>query len=231
MTEEKLRDLTRVLNYQFQDLSLLRAALTHRSKGGFNNNERLEFLGDAILNFTIADILYRRFSKAREGDLTRMRALLVRGETLASIARDFSLGNYLQLGIGEKKSGGHARDSILSDALEAIIGAIYLDSNLEIVKQSILAWFEFRIENLTTKMPSKDPKTELQEYCQARKLTLPKYEVVGTKGGAHEPIFKVICTVPMLAEPVTGEANSRRKAEQMAAEAILKAIYLKCNSS
>lgn len=223
MLEEKLRQLSRTLGYSFKKLDLLQAALTHRSRGGAHN-ERLEYLGDSLLNFTIAAELYQRFPKVREGDLTRMRAFLVRGETLAYIARDLYLGDYLNLGVGEQKSGGHMRDSILADAVEAIIGAIYLDAGVEVARSRILAWYSARLDALVIKGPQKDAKTRLQEYCQARRLPLPHYQVIKIEGDAHEPIFKIQCVVISLNEPNWGVANNRRKAEQAAAEAALKAL-------
>jgi ribonuclease-3 len=223
MLEEKLQQLSRKLGYSFKSKELLQAALTHRSKGGAHN-ERLEYLGDSLLNFTIAAELFQRFPKVREGDLTRMRAFLVRGETLAYVARDLSLGDYLNLGIGEQKSGGHMRDSILADAVEAIIGAIYLDSGVEAARSRILDWYLSRLDALVLKGPQKDAKTRLQEYCQARRLPLPHYQVMMIEGDAHEPIFKIQCVVVTLSEPYWGVANNRRKAEQAAAEAALKVL-------
>jgi len=223
MRAENIHRLSSAIGYFFKDVALLQSALTHRSMGGAHN-ERLEYLGDSILNFTIAAELYKRFLKAHEGDLSRMRAFLVRGETLAHIARDLSLGEYIQLGIGEKKSGGHMRDSILSDALEAIIGAIYLDASVDIAQTCILKWYQHRFDQLSLEGPKKDPKTRLQEYCQARQLPLPQYQVIAIEGDAHEPIFKVQSTIAGLHEPKWGIASSRRKAEQAVAEAILKVL-------
>lgn len=223
MIDEKFLPLQRQLGHHFSNPSLLIAALTHRSRGGAHN-ERLEFLGDALLNFTMASELYQRFPKAREGDLTRMRALLVRGETLSEIARSLKLGDYLNLGVGEKKSGGHARDSILADALEACVGAIYLDGGLEVCKQCILSWFLDRLEALNLKAPQKDAKTRLQEYLQARRLPLPVYKVLSMEGDPHEPIFKMECHISIFEESFVGLANTRRKAEQAAAEAALQAL-------
>jgi ribonuclease-3 len=221
--DEKFLPLVRKLGYTFTNPDLLYSALTHRSRGAAHN-ERLEFLGDSLLSFTMASELYQRFPKAREGDLTRMRALLVRGETLAEIARDLKLGDYLNLGVGEKKSGGHARDSILADALEACVGAIYLDGGLDVCKQCILTWFLDRLESLRLKTPQKDAKTRLQEYLQARRLPLPVYKILSMEGDPHEPVFKIQCNVSILEEPLIGLANTRRKAEQAAAEAALQAL-------
>ena len=222
--EEKTQQLARALNHPFKDIKLLRAAVTHRSTGG-TNNERLEFLGDSILNFVVAAELYNRFPKAREGELTRLRALLVRGETVAEIARDLSIGEYLSLGAGELKSGGFQRESILSDALEAIIGAIFLDANLEVCRDRVLDWYEARLNALVPGSGSvKDAKTRLQEYMQARHLPLPEYQVLHIKGDAHNPLFEVQCVVSILEVPMLGMAASRRKAEQNAAEEVLKVL-------
>lgn len=221
--EEKGQRLARALGHVFSDIKLLRAAMTHRSTG-VTNNERLEFLGDSVLNFVIAAELYNRFPKAREGDLTRLRALLVRGETVAQVARDLKIGDYLSLGAGELKSGGHQRESILADAMEAIIGALYLDSNMEVCQDRILDWYETRLDALIPEASQKDAKTRLQEYLQAKHLPLPEYGVTEVMGTPHNPTFRVHCTSALLKEPVIGVANSRRKAEQMAAEAALKAI-------
>jgi len=223
MIDEKLQQLTRQLGYSFNNPDLLRAALTHRSRGGVHN-ERLEFLGDAILSFSIASELYQRFPKAREGDLTRMRAMLVRGETLAEIALDLLVGDSLNLGLGERKTGGHRRGSILADALEAIIGAIYLDAGVEECRKCVLNWYQTRLEALKLTTPQKDAKTRLQEYLQARRLPLPEYEVMKIEGDPHDPVFRVACRVTKLPNPVEGVASNRRRAEQAAAEAALLAL-------
>jgi ribonuclease-3 len=220
---EKTEQLAKKLHYVFSDIKLLRAAMTHRSSGA-TNNERLEFLGDSILNFVIAAELYARFSRAREGDLTRLRALLVRGETVAEVAREFGIGEYLSLGIGERKSGGHQRESILADALEAIIGAIYLDSNLEVCRACILGWYESRLNALVPGVSQKDAKTRLQEYMQARHLALPEYHVLNMGGDAHNPMFEVECRFALLQGPFIGIASTRRKAEQNAADLALEAL-------
>ncbi len=220
---EKVERLTQKLNYAFRDITLLRAAMTHRSSG-VTNNERLEFLGDSILNFVVAAELYARFPKAREGDLTRLRALLVRGETVAEVAREFGIGEYLSLGISERKSGGNQRESILADALEAIIGAIYLDSDLEVCRQCILRWYESRFNALVPGASQKDAKTRLQEYVQARHVPLPEYHMRKMSGDAHNPVFEIECTFSLLEGPFIGVASTRRKAEQNAADAALKAL-------
>lgn len=221
--EEKARKLEKVLKHKFGDINLLRAAITHRSSGE-THNERLEFLGDSVLNFVIAAELYKRFPKAREGDLTRLRAMLVKGETVALVAKDLGVGEYLSLGVGEKKSGGHQRASILADALEAIIGAIFLDAGIHICQERILSWYDNRLNSLALDATQKDPKTRLQEYMQANHLPLPDYQIVEVIGDPHNPSFHVQCKIILLEEPVMGIANSRRKAEQNAAESILKAL-------
>ncbi len=222
--EEKAEGLARTLDYSFSEPTLLQAAITHRSIGKLNN-ERLEFLGDSIVNFVIAAELYKRFPKAREGDLTRMRALLVKGETMASVARELGVGEYLHLGIGEKRSGGYQRDSILADAMEAILGAIYLDSNMETCEKHVLSWYAKRLDHLAPGgLTQKDAKTRLQEYMQAKHLSLPDYQVIKIKGSPHNPEFEVHCRVPLFDEPAFGIGTTRRQAEQNAADVILKAL-------
>lgn len=217
---KSIPDLTRRLGYSFNDPTYCELALTHRSCGK-NNNERLEFLGDSIVNFVIADDLYQRFPKAREGQLSRLRASMVKGETLAEIARELKLGDYLRLGPGELKSGGFRRDSILADGVEALIGAIYLDSNLEVVRGFILGWFEERLSNLDIDEALKDSKTRLQEYLQSRRLPLPDYELVNVEGEAHAQTFYITCRIQPLDQPTEGVGNSRRQAEQEAAKQAL----------
>lgn len=212
--------LSQRLGYQFNDLSLAELALTHRSCGG-QNNERLEFLGDSIVNMVIAEALFIKFPEAKEGKLSRLRARMVKGVTLAEVARDFQLGDFLRLGSGEMKSGGFRRESILADTVEAIIGAIYLDSDMATVKACILAWYQERLDQLTLDDPMKDPKTRLQEHLQANKQPLPKYEVTSIDGDAHEQVFNVLCRVKDLAKPVEGSGSSRRIAEQQAAQQVL----------
>lgn len=215
-----LDKLSQRLGYQFKDESLVHLALTHRSKSG-SNNERLEFLGDSILNFVIAEELYRRFDQAKEGKLSRLRAKIVKGTTLAEIAREKQLGDFLLLGSGELKSGGFRRESILADVVEALIGAIYLDSGMDVVQKHILDWFASRLDLLTLSDPIKDPKTRLQEYQQANKLSLPKYEVIKVTGATNEQLFTVACSVPECSEVVSAMGSSRRAAEQQAATELL----------
>ncbi len=220
MKEPNLSLLCQALNYQFSDLALLRTALTHRSADS-QNNERLEFLGDALLSLIIAEDLFQRFPYAREGELTRMRSGLVKGDTLADIARQLKLGGLLTLGGGELKSGGWRRSSILADAVEAIIGATYLDGGSKACKALILHLFDSRLQALSLKTVQKDPKTLLQEYLQARRQSLPEYCVLNVSGEAHEQYFEVECRVADLIPPTEGNGNSRRYAEQMAASKAL----------
>ena len=215
--------LEKQLGYQFNDAELINLALTHRSANG-KHNERLEFLGDSILSFVIADDLYHRFPKINEGDMSRMRATLVRGHTLAELGREFVLGDYLKLGPGELKSGGFRRDSILADAVEAIIGAIYLDSDIEVVRGIILSWYKSRLEAIKPGVSQKDPKTRLQEFLQGRRKPLPAYTVTNIKGEAHNQEFTISCEVAGLGKPVIGKGTSRRKAEQAAAELALEQL-------
>lgn len=218
-----LDSLYRKLQYTFSDQQLLIDALTHRSRHSVNN-ERLEFLGDSILGFVIAAELYQRFPKAQEGELSRCRSALVRGETLANLAKELDLGEYLLLGPGELKSGGFRRGSTLADALEAIIGAIFLDRGYDATRKFILICFGKRLEEISIDESLKDPKTQLQEYLQSHKLPLPEYTIVTTEGSMHEQIFQVKCRVTNLSEPTYGEGTSRRKAEQAAAKQALNLI-------
>lgn len=216
--------LLRKLDYRFRDISLLLAALTHRSAGDANN-ERLEFLGDAILGVVIAEALYTRYPAASEGELSRLRASLVRKQTLAELARDLELGDFLRLGSGELKSGGFRRDSILADALEAIFGAVYQDSGFAACRSLILALYTERLENLPDDAAAlKDPKTQLQEYLQGRGLELPTYTVLSVYGEAHAQTFQVECCVSSLEQCMRGTGSSRRRAEQQAAQKMLQAL-------
>jgi ribonuclease-3 len=218
-------ELARRLGHQFSDPSLFELALTHRSCGK-RNNERLEFLGDSILNFVIAEALYAKFPSAREGQMSRLRARLVKGETLSEIARELEIGDYLRLGSGELKSGGFRRDSILADAVEAIIGAIYLDSDLDCARGFILSWYEKRLQALDLNETLKDSKTRLQEFLQSRREALPKYELLSVEGEAHAQTFHIRCEVGLLKEATEGVGNSRRQAEQEAAKAALVALNI-----
>ena len=218
-----LQQLSKQLDYQFNDIALLQQALTHRSAKGLHN-ERLEFLGDSVLGFVIADVLYKKFPMSSEGELTRLRSSLVKGVTLAAIARDFNLGDYLILGPGELKSGGFRRDSILEDAIEAIIGAIFLDANIDTAQQVILTWFDERLIKINPANEQKDPKSLLQEYLQGKKIDLPLYEVVKLTGQSHQQEFTVRCWCEKLNIEVTTKGTSRRKAEQEAALQLLNVI-------
>lgn len=217
--------LQKKLGYTFQQHELLLQALTHRSASS-KHNERLEFLGDSILSFVIANALYLRFPRVDEGDMSRMRATLVRGNTLAEMAREFELGECLRLGPGELKSGGFRRESILADTVEALIGGIFLDSDIENIERLILKWYQSRLDEISPGDKQKDPKTRLQEFLQGRHLPLPTYLVVQVRGEAHDQEFTIHCHVSGLTEPVTGNGSSRRKAEQSAAEQALKALEL-----
>lgn len=215
--------LSSVLSYRFANDELLEIALTHRSAGN-RNNERLEFLGDAILGFVIADRLYQSFPEADEGQLSRLRASLVKKDTLARIALELELGKYLKLGPGELRGGGQSRNSILADSLEALLAAVYLDGGYEAARAVILSLFETRIEQLSPADQLKDPKTGLQELLQGRGLNLPVYEISRISGEQHEQIFVVTCMLPELGLEATGQGGSRRKAEQAAAAQLLKTL-------
>ncbi len=219
----------RQLEYTFNNASLLEEALTHRSFGS-HNNERLEFLGDGILNFVIADELFQKHPELREGDLSRLRASLVNGEMLADIARELSLGDYIRLGSGELKSGGFRRSSILADTVESIIGAVYCDSDFENCRTLILRLFENKLNNLPDVDSLKDAKTRLQELLQSRRHSLPVYEVLGVSGKAHSQVFQVECKIDELDCFVKGKGGSRRKAEQVAAAGALDKIKKQLNA-
>lgn len=222
----KLAKLCELIGHDFAQIELLEAAVSHRSVSG-QNNERLEFLGDSILNFVITIDLFKRYPKAKEGELSRLRASLVNGETLAVIANELNIGSYLRLGIGELKSGGSRRESILADALEAIIGAIYSDADLETCQRCILQWFSARLSDTSVLKIPKDPKTQLQEHLQSQRMALPEYRIVGTEGEAHAQTFFVECIVAELNLRSVGSASNRRKAEQEAASQILTQLKLK----
>lgn len=212
--------LDRTLGYHFKDPQLLQAALTHRSAGG-RNNERLEFLGDAVLGYIVADWLYTLFPDANEGQLSRLRASLVKKETLADIARSLAVGDYLHLGSGELKSGGFRRDSILADALEAILGGIVLDSGFEACRACVQRLFSSKVHQLSMLDELKDAKTRLQEYLQSHQLDLPVYEVTKIAGKSHNQQFYVECRVAGTQQSCQGKGSSRRRAEQAAAAGML----------
>jgi len=215
--------LEAALGHGFRRPESLRQALTHRSFGS-PHNERLEFLGDSVLNCAVAGALYERFPELREGELSRLRANLVRQETLAGIARDLGLGECLRLGEGELKSGGAARPSILADALEAVIGAIYVDAGFDAVRAVVERLFAPAIANIDPNDAGKDPKTALQEVLQGRHLPLPRYSLLATRGEAHAQEFEVECLIPDLAIRSVGRGSSRRNAEQQAAQRALAGI-------
>lgn len=216
----KFETLYKQLGYEFKNSALLLLALTHRSKGS-QHNERLEFLGDSLINCIIAEALYSQFPQATEGELSRWRAVLVNRDSLANLARQFNLGTYLYLGPGELKTGGGQRHSILSCAMEAIIGAIYLDSDFEQTRQTTLQWYKPLLASLSSAANHKDPKTLLQEFLQAKHLPLPQYTIESTEGAAHKQTFIISCSIEGLAEKTLGKGTSRRSAEQLAAEAML----------
>ncbi len=215
MTDAR-RELTNRLGYVFRDAQLLARALTHRSRSS-RNNERLEFLGDSVLSFVIANALYDLFPDQTEGELTRLRARLVRRETLAALARDLSLGDCLELGGGELKSGGFDRDSILADALEAVFGAVCRDGGIDAAQRVIVQLYRPLLDGIGAHATLKDPKTRLQEFLQKRAQPTPVYEVLSISGEAHQQQFVVECRVTGLHDAVRGAGASRRHAEQAAA--------------
>jgi ribonuclease-3 len=215
--------LERGIGYRFQRPELLQQALTHRSHSA-PHNERLEFLGDGVLNCVIADELYRNFSTLKEGDLSRLRAHLVRQESLHLLAQNLHLGDFLQLGEGEIKSGGFNRPSILADTFEALVGAAFLDGGFEGAQQLIRHLLKAQIETLDPKLHGKDAKTQLQELLQGRHMNLPSYSVVATQGAAHSQLFEVECAIDALQIRTTGSGTSRRLAEQEAAMLALQKI-------
>jgi len=216
-------NLTKAIGYQFKNPALLTQALTHRSFSG-NNNERLEFLGDGALNFIIANQLYQRFPKLPEGDLSRLRAALVKESTLSEIAFSLNIGDALKLGEGELKSAGWRRPSILADALEAIIGAVYMDGGFSAVETLVLKFYEEKLADIDPKIIDKDAKSQLQEYLQGKKIDLPDYNVVSIEGEAHAQTFKMECVITKLNIATIGEGSSRRVAEQQAAQYALEKI-------
>lgn len=217
------RWLEKTLHYHFKDSRLFVQALTHRSADGINN-ERLEFLGDAVLDFVISEAVFKRRPDANEGDLSKLRASLVKDTSLASLATELGIGEHLILGSGERKTGGHRRESILADAIEAIFAAVYLDSGIDAAADIISRVFEQRLDELPHADDLRDPKTRLQEWLQARKLSLPGYDLVSTSGKAHQQRFVVSCTVSELSQTTEGASTTRRKAEQVAARRMLKIL-------
>lgn len=217
-----IKKLQKTIEYEFKDMSLLNLALTHRSASG-HHNERLEFLGDSILSFVISTELYTKFPKIDEGDMSRMRAALVRGKTLAEIALEFNVGDCLHLGPGELKSGGYRRESILADTMEAIIGAVFLDSDIDSINTVLLSWYKERLENIKPGQ-QKDPKTQLQEYLQSKHVALPEYKVISITGEAHAQKFTISCKIDGLDQKLQAVGGSRRKAEQLVAKQALEKL-------
>lgn len=217
------------LQYQFSDASLLKRALTHRSFSS-DHNERLEFLGDSVLGVVVADMLYRRLQKLPEGDLSRVRANLVKQDTLHQLAVSLGLPEVILLGEGEMRSGGQKRPSILADALEAVIGAVYLDANFAAAQALVQRLYQAVQINPEMEAIGKDPKTELQEWLQGRRMKLPSYRVVATLGAAHKQSFDVECEIPELNRAERGIGGSRRAAEQAAATAMLQILKATVNS-
>lgn len=220
---EALQGLCRTLGHEFRDPRLLQQALTHRSLGAFNN-ERLEFLGDALLNFVAGDALYAVRPREEEGPLSRLRASLVREESLAEIAKRLKLGELLHLGESELKSGGFRRDSILADALEAILAAVYLDAGFDAAREVTLRLLRPLLENLPDPQTLKDPKTRLQEFLQATARPLPHYEILSESGPPHRREFVVCCRLTDAALSAEGQGSSRRNAEQQAAERMIESV-------
>lgn len=215
--DRAIENLLKKLQYSFSDTSLLEEALTHRSHSS-KNNERLEFLGDGILNFVIADELFKMYPEVQEGDLSRLRATLVNKDSLAEIAHYLTLGDVIRLGSGELKSGGFRRPSILADTVESIFGAVYCDSGFEACRKLIKRMYANRLASSVDLQSLKDPKTQLQELLQSRRFSLPDYQVTKITGQAHAQVFHVKCTIDKMKIEVNGEGKSRRKAEQVAAQ-------------
>ena len=220
------RLLEQKLGYSFSDAALLQVALTHRSHSS-PHNERLEFIGDSILNCVVARALFDRFPEVPEGDLSRLRANLVCQQSLHRLALSLALGSFLRLGEGELKSGGAQRPSILADALEALFGAIWRDAGFEVASGVIVRLYHDTIQAISPGKPIKDAKTRLQEYLQGRRLALPKYTLTATEGEAHAQQFKIACEIESLKLVAEGRGASRRVAEQMAAERILESLHQK----
>ncbi|CAL4320584.1 ribonuclease III [Buchnera aphidicola] len=222
MNYTMINKLQKTLGYTFEKEEILNQALTHRS-ASVKHNERLEFLGDSILSFVIANTLYRDFPYINEGDMSRMRATLVQGNTLAKIASEFSLGEYLQLGQGELKSGGFKRESILANTIEAIIGSIFIDSDIQIVEKLILKWYKKRLKTIDPKDLQKDSKTRLQEYLQSQNIPLPSYIITQIYGEAHNQLFTIQCKIYEIKGEFIGMGSSKRQAEQNSAnQALIK---------
>lgn len=225
MRSNSINQLQNKIGYNFYERRLLEQALTHRS-ANTKHNERLEFLGDSVLNYIISKDLYYRFPQINEGNMSRMRAMLVCGNTLAEMARVLNLGEYIRLGQGEVKNGGYRLNSILANAVEALIGGILLDSNISTTEKLILSWYQKRLNNIFPEQIKKDPKTLLQEYLQSHHLPLPHYSVIAVEGVAHKQEFVVCCDIKGSFQSVIGSGSSRKKAEQEAAKKVLYKIEL-----
>lgn len=221
--------LRKSLDFEFTDTGLLRQALTHRSASGANN-ERLEFLGDAVLDFVVSDVVFTAHPDAPEGDLSRLRSSLVKEASLARLASDLGLGEFLVLGSGERKTGGHRRESILADALEAIFGAVYLDAGFEAARSVIERVFGERLQNFPAVDELRDSKTRLQEWLQARQRGLPDYELLEVTGQPHRQTFEVVCSIGVEAPATRGTGTTRRKAEQEAARKMLDRLSAEASS-
>lgn len=215
--------LYRAIGYHFHNQDLIIQALTHRSKQK-QHNERLEFLGDSILGFVIAEALYQKFPHENEGNLSLLRMYLVRGNTLTEMAKRFDLGTHMAFGVGELKSGGHKRARLLEDAFEALIGAIYLDSDLNTVKSCVLSWYQHKLKTLNIEEHTKDPKSRLQEYLQSAIHMHPEYTVIDIKGKDHDQTFVVEVSLGDLNKTFQAKGKSRKQAEHMAASAALAAL-------
>ena len=222
MTSNLLK-LEKAIGYTFNDPKLLRQALSHRSIDG-DNNERLEFLGDSVLGLVITNYLYCNLKSIDEGELSKLRSNIVCGKTLATVASNLNLGSYLFLGVGEKKSGGHLRESILGDALEALIGAIFLDANLNQAEDCIIEWFKSSIEKALLKDSNKDAKTSLQEWLQKRGHSLPVYKLVASHGDPHSKTFTIECTLEQFKLTASDCGLSRKAAEQLVASKLLSSL-------
>ena len=223
METKELKILEKSIKYKFKDDKLLALAMTHRSHSGMNN-ERLEFLGDSILNFVVADLLFKKFNDLDEGDLSRLRSQLVKEEPLSKLGNGLKIGDFLNLGVGELKSSGWRRPSILADAFEALIGAIFIDGGMKSAYKFIEDSYVELIEKINPKEIYKDPKTILQEFLQAQKVSLPSYEVVNVEGEAHNQLFTVTCVVSKFDVKVEGGGRSRKIAEQEAAKEAMATI-------
>lgn len=218
--------LYKSLGYVFTNTKHLKLALTHASVSGVRNNERLEFLGDGVLGLAIGELLFKKFPETNEGQLSRVRAHLVQKKTLAAVARDLNLSDYLVLGPGELRSGGYQRDSILADALEAIIGAIFLESDYKRVSEIIGVWFASRLKSVDINRGNKDPKSCLQEWLQAKQVSIPKYIVKDILGKDHNQTFVVKCSLEELNMSYSAKGKTRKEAEQKAAEYILNQLLM-----